>query len=68
MALAANPKSRKSAIGDLPPLKVAKEFMQADKSNKSYNTKVKVRPKPKQRKEYGGKTSRLRGTKAKNTR
>jgi hypothetical protein len=47
MALAANPKSRKTAKGTLPPLSVAKEFMQADKTNKAYKKTERVKPKKK---------------------
>lgn len=64
MALAANPRSRMKAHGDLPPLKVAKEFMQADKTQKAYKKIEKVKGK----KNYGGKTRGLLRTKAKNPR
>ncbi len=47
MAMAQNPKSRKTAYGKLPPLSVAKEFVKADKNNKSYKKTERVKPKKK---------------------
>jgi hypothetical protein len=47
MEMAANPQSRKTARGKLPPMSVAQEFIKADKTNKSYKKKVHVKPKNK---------------------
>jgi hypothetical protein len=46
MEMAANPKSRAKATGKLPPMSVAKEFVAADKTNKTYK-KTKRVPKKK---------------------
>jgi hypothetical protein len=46
MALAADPKSRKTARGTLPPLSVAQEFMKADKTSKAYKKTERVQQKP----------------------
>jgi len=47
MAMAANPKSRKKAQGELPSMSVAKEFLAADKKNKSYKKVERVSKKGK---------------------
>lgn len=63
MEMAKNPRSRAKARGDLPPMSVAKEFVQADKSNKSYKKVEKVKPE----KKNGGKAKRVRRLSAKKT-